>query len=205
MGVKNITTGDLHNWAKQGVLLLNATLTGTRFQHLAFCSFTIHTPLSIFKAYYLTHSSLRVSYALSYLNPLLSFLYFSARSKHIYNNSSTYLVVAVRAHTPNSHSSFGWSSFTDHIISLLNTQLAGVVFMLWGAFAQERGKRIDRSKHLVLTAGHPSPLSVKSFLGCRHFSKANEYASQCRFLLSCLSVFACELCILDVLKKTTHI
>ncbi len=75
-----------------------------------------------------------------------------------------------------SHQGKGWEEFTDRIIDVLNRERNGIVFMLWGAYAQKKGQFIDREKHLVLTAPHPSPLSAhRGFLGCRHFSKANEY------------------------------
>lgn len=103
------TDGDLSRWAKQGVLLLNATLT-------------------------------------------------------------------VRAHTAGSHQEKGWEQFTDTVIRALSEERAGLVFMLWGNYAKAKGAHIDRSKHLVLEAPHPSPFSAASgFFGCKHFSRANEY------------------------------
>lgn len=102
-------TGNLERWAKQGVLLLNATLT-------------------------------------------------------------------VRAGSPGSHQGKGWETFTDAVIRLLAEEKEGLVFMLWGKYAQEKGQFIDKTRHLVLTAAHPSPFSAnKGWFGCRHFSKANEY------------------------------
>lgn len=75
-----------------------------------------------------------------------------------------------------SHQGMGWETFTDRIIHTVNEQREGVVFMLWGAYAQRKGAFIDRDKHLVLQAPHPSPLSAhRGFLGCRHFSQANAY------------------------------
>lgn len=101
--------GDLLSWARQGVLLLNATLT-------------------------------------------------------------------VAAHQAASHQGKGWERFTDRAIEAVSAQREGVVFMLWGRFAQDKRGLIDESKHLVLTAAHPSPLSAyKGFFGCGHFSKANQY------------------------------
>ena len=68
---------------------------------------------------------------------------------------------------------------TDKIIELINDKAEHVVFMMWGAYAQKKGRVIDRQKHLVLEAPHPSPLSAhRGFLGCRHFSKANSYLKQ---------------------------
>lgn len=102
-------TGNLEKWAKQGVLLLNASLT-------------------------------------------------------------------VEANTPNSHVQTGWHTFTDEVIKHISADKEGVVFMLWGRFAQNKEVIIDPSKHLVLKAAHPSPFSVHNgFFGCRHFSKANAW------------------------------
>lgn len=75
-----------------------------------------------------------------------------------------------------SHQGRGWEQFTDRTIELLNQGREGLVFMLWGSYAQKKGQLIDASKHLVLKAPHPSPLSAhRGFLGCRHFSQANTY------------------------------
>lgn len=103
--------GDLTPWAKQGVLLLNATLT-------------------------------------------------------------------VQQAMAGSHQNKGWEEFTDTIIRTINAHHEHVVFMLWGSYAQKKGAFIDRNKHLVLQAPHPSPLSAhRGFLGCGHFQKANDYLS----------------------------
>lgn len=103
------TDGDLTRWAKQGVLLLNATLT-------------------------------------------------------------------VRAHCAGSHQGRGWELFTDAAIKTLSEEREHLVFMLWGNYAKAKGAHIDRAKHLVLEAPHPSPFSAASgFFGCKHFSKANTY------------------------------
>ena len=105
-------SGNLTRWAKQGVLLLNATLT-------------------------------------------------------------------VRAHQAGSHQRRGWEEFTDAAIRALAEQRDHLVFILWGAYAQKKGAFIDRSRHLVLTSVHPSPLSAHNgFFGNRHFSRANEYLQQ---------------------------
>lgn len=102
-------SGDLTHWARQGVLLLNATLT-------------------------------------------------------------------VRAHTAGSHQGKGWEEFTDAVIRELATKRTGLVFILWGAYAQKKGAFIDRSKHLVLQSAHPSPLSAyNGFFGCHHFSQTNRW------------------------------
>lgn len=75
-----------------------------------------------------------------------------------------------------SHQGAGWERFTDQVIKLLNEKRDGLVFMLWGAYAQKKGAMIDASRHLVLQSPHPSPLSAnRGFFGNRHFSRANEY------------------------------
>lgn len=102
-------SGNLEAWAKQGVLLLNATLT-------------------------------------------------------------------VEAHKAGSHQAKGWEQFTDAVIQQLNAHREQLVFILWGAYAQKKGAIIDRNKHLVLEAVHPSPLSAyRGFIGCGHFSATNKY------------------------------
>lgn len=83
--------------------------------------------------------------------------------------------MTVRASQANSHSDFGWQTFTDAVIRAINEQASGVVFILWGGFAQKKGKVINRNRHCVLEAAHPSPLSVTKFLGCKVFSKTNAY------------------------------
>lgn len=109
LGVKPPRTGNLEHWARQGVLLLNASLT-------------------------------------------------------------------VRANEPMSHAKIGWAQFTDTVIQTISQQREHVVFLLWGKFAREKKVLIDTTKHLVLEAAHPSPLSAHNgFLGCRHFSAANHY------------------------------
>lgn len=107
-GFKAPAHGHLLDWAKQGVLLLNATLT--------------------------------------------------VRSGH---------------KEANSHAKCGWQKFTDEVIRVLNRDAEKVVFLLWGGFAQKKGKIIDRSRHKVLEAAHPSPLSVTKWRGCKVFSKCN--------------------------------
>jgi uracil-DNA glycosylase len=105
-------SGNLERWAKQGVLLLNATLT-------------------------------------------------------------------VRAHSPGSHQNKGWEVFTDAVIETISKQKSGVVFLLWGAYAQRKGRIIDSASHKVLTSVHPSPLSAhRGFFGNKHFSKTNAYLKQ---------------------------
>jgi len=112
LGIKNVHNGDLSLWAKQGVLLLNATLT-------------------------------------------------------------------VEAAKAGSHQKRGWETFTDQVIEAVATQLDHVVFILWGSYAQKKGKMIDRNKHFVIETAHPSPLSVyRGFYGSKPFSKINTYLEQ---------------------------
>ena len=89
-------------------------------------------------------------------------------------------VLTVEAGQPTSHQKQGWEEFTDAVIDVLNEQREHVVFILWGAYAQRKGQRIDRNKHLVLTAAHPSPLAANrgGFFGCKVFSKTNHYLKQ---------------------------
>ncbi|MCQ2184088.1 MAG: uracil-DNA glycosylase [Bacteroidales bacterium] len=84
-------------------------------------------------------------------------------------------ILTVRACEPASHSSIGWTAFTDAVIRYISDNLEGVVFMLWGNFARSKSALIDHTRHLVLEAPHPSPLARGAFFGCRHFSKANTY------------------------------
>ncbi|WP_416190821.1 uracil-DNA glycosylase [Neisseria sp. CCUG12390] len=85
-------------------------------------------------------------------------------------------VLTVRAGQAHSHASLGWEQFTDCVIAQLNEHREHIVFLLWGSHAQKKGAFIDRSRHLVLTAPHPSPLSAyRGFFGCRHFSQTNAY------------------------------
>jgi uracil-DNA glycosylase len=108
LGIPPAISGDLEKWAKQGVLLLNASLT-------------------------------------------------------------------VRQNEAASHSKIGWLQFTDSVILKISELKEGVVFLLWGRFAQDKQSLIDETKHHVLKAAHPSPFSAdKGFFGCRHFSKTNE-------------------------------
>lgn len=107
-----LTDGDLTRWAKQGVLLLNSTLT-------------------------------------------------------------------VEAHKPGSHQHKGWEEFTDAVIQIISEQKEHIVFLLWGNYAKKKGQLINRKKHLVLEAPHPSPFSVHTgFFGCKHFSKTNAYLKE---------------------------
>lgn len=84
-------------------------------------------------------------------------------------------VLTVEAGKPESHAQKGWEQFTDRVIQELNMHRSGIVFLLWGSYAQKKGAMIDTTKHTVLKAPHPSPLSAhRGFLGCRHFSTANS-------------------------------
>jgi len=107
LGVPMPINGDLEKWAKQGVLLLNATLT-------------------------------------------------------------------VKANQPGSHQKKGWEQFTDAVIKKISDSKKGIVFLLWGNFAQTKEALIDANKHFILKAAHPSPLARGAFFGCRHFSKTNK-------------------------------
>ncbi len=85
-------------------------------------------------------------------------------------------VLTVERGRAGSHQGKGWERFTDQVVRLLNAERDGLVFMLWGNYALKKGVVIDRQRHLVLTAPHPSPLSAsRGFFGCRHFSRANDY------------------------------
>lgn len=83
--------------------------------------------------------------------------------------------LTVRKSEPFSHANFGWAEFTDEVIRILSDQKTGLVFLLWGKFAQQKQVLIDETKHAVLRAAHPSPFSAdKGFFGCKHFSRTNE-------------------------------
>jgi len=88
-------------------------------------------------------------------------------------------VLTVRAHQANSHKNKGWETFTDSVIRAVSAKPDPVVFLLWGAYAQKKTELIDTSRHVILTAPHPSPLSAaRGFFGCRHFSKTNQALRQ---------------------------
>ncbi len=87
--------------------------------------------------------------------------------------------LTVRAGQAGSHQNKGWETFTNRVIGITSEKRTGLVYMLWGRYAQAKENLIDGSRHLILKAAHPSPLSAHSgFLGCRHFSRANEYLEQ---------------------------
>ncbi|MBE7638830.1 uracil-DNA glycosylase [Salegentibacter sp. BLCTC] len=88
--------------------------------------------------------------------------------------------LTVRAQQAGSHQKKGWELFTDKVIEIISAEKENVVFMLWGGYAKKKGAKIDSSKHLILTSGHPSPLSANRgyWFGNKHFSKANTYLKQ---------------------------
>ncbi len=84
-------------------------------------------------------------------------------------------ILTVRANEPASNAKIGWMNFTDTVITKISDEKKGIIFLLWGKFAQEKQILIDETKHFVLKAAHPSPFSAdKGFFGCKHFSKTNE-------------------------------
>lgn len=88
-------------------------------------------------------------------------------------------ILTVRAHEPNSHNNKGWEIFTDSVIKILSEQKENLVFILWGAIAQQKGATIDNNKHLILKSAHPSPFSAhRGFFGNKHFSKTNQYLKE---------------------------
>jgi uracil-DNA glycosylase len=87
--------------------------------------------------------------------------------------------LTVRAHSPGSHQNKGWEQFTDAVIKIISEQKNGVVFLLWGAYAQRKGEIIDKNRHKVLSSAHPSPFAAnRGFFGNKHFSKTNAYLQQ---------------------------
>lgn len=88
-------------------------------------------------------------------------------------------VLTVEAGRPGAHQGRGWEGFTDHVVDVLNREREGLVFLLWGSYAQAKGKRIDTRRHRVLKAPHPSPLSAhRGFIGCGHFSATNDWLAR---------------------------
>lgn len=87
-------------------------------------------------------------------------------------------ILTVRAAEPASHKNKGWEQFTDAVIKIISEQKQQVVFILWGNYAQQKGKMINENQHLVLKAAHPSPFSVKKFMNNHHFSQTNQYLQQ---------------------------
>ena len=88
-------------------------------------------------------------------------------------------VLTVEAGQAGSHQGRGWEGFTDHVVQVLDRERDGLVFLLWGSYAQAKGRVIDTARHRVLRAPHPSPLSAhRGFIGCGHFSAANQYLAR---------------------------
>lgn len=88
-------------------------------------------------------------------------------------------VLTVEEGRPGSHQGKGWEGFTDHVVEVLSREREGLVFLLWGSYAQAKGRIVDARRHRVLRTTHPSPLSAhRGFLGCGHFSAANEYLAR---------------------------
>lgn len=88
-------------------------------------------------------------------------------------------VLTVQQGQAHSHAKIGWEEFTDKVIEQLNQHCEGLVFLLWGSHAQKKGSIVDRSRHCVMTAPHPSPLSAhRGFFGCKHFSRTNAYLQE---------------------------
>jgi len=87
-------------------------------------------------------------------------------------------MLTVEAGKPTSHQKIGWQTFTDAVIRSISAQKEGIVFLLWGRFAQSKKSLIDTSRHFVLEAAHPSPLAGNAFQGCGHFSKTNTILAQ---------------------------
>ena len=88
-------------------------------------------------------------------------------------------VLTVEEGRAGAHAGKGWEGFTDHVVETLNREREGLVFLLWGSYAQAKGRVIDRQRHCILRAPHPSPLSAhRGFLGCGHFSAANDYLAR---------------------------
>ncbi|MFT5795252.1 MAG: uracil-DNA glycosylase [Ulvibacter sp.] len=89
-------------------------------------------------------------------------------------------ILTVEHSIPASHKGRGWEILTDKVIDILNDECKNLVFLLWGNHAQKKATNVDRNKHLVLESSHPSPLSAyRGFLGCKHFSKTNNYLINC--------------------------
>lgn len=87
--------------------------------------------------------------------------------------------LTVEAGNAGSHQGLGWETFTDAVIKTISSEKEHVVFLLWGSYARSKAGLIDETKHLILEAPHPSPLSAhRGFFGCKHFSRMNEYLTQ---------------------------
>ncbi|GAW83066.1 uracil-DNA glycosylase [Plasmodium gonderi] len=86
--------------------------------------------------------------------------------------------LTVEENKPASHKNYGWETFTDKVINIINEKKQNIIFMLWGNFAIKKCAKIDTNKHFILKAGHPSPLSVRHFINCDHFNKCNNILTQ---------------------------
>lgn len=107
-------------------------------------------------------------------SPVTDLSYLARQGVLLLNSTLT-----VEARRAGSHQGHGWETFTDAAIAALNNGRDNLVFILWGSYAIRKGAFIDRSRHLVLTSAHPSPLSAyRGFFGCRHFSQANQYLAE---------------------------
>ena len=85
-------------------------------------------------------------------------------------------ILTVEKGEPGSHKNKGWENFTDSVIQIIANNTSNIVFILWGAYAQKKGEKVNRNKHLILEAAHPSPFSAdRGFFGQKHFSRCNEY------------------------------
>ena len=134
------------------------------------CAFRCPTGSGRRRAWSISTRSCRATSASA--RPAHGFLEHWARQGVLLLNS----VLTVEMGLAASHRDRGWERFTDAVIRLVNAKPEPVVFMLWGSYAQKKASFVDPSRHLVLKAPHPSPLSAHSgFLGCRHFSKANDF------------------------------
>jgi len=95
--------------------------------------------------------------------------------------------LTVKEGQANSHSLYGWQTFTDNVIKAINDKSEQVIFILWGAYAKKKAELITNPIHKILSSGHPSPLSVNLFLGCKHFSKTNDLLVKAGFESICWS------------------
>ena len=177
--------GCLTHWATQGVLLLNSVLTveagnAASHQGKGWERFTdaVVEVLNTQKQGLVPPSLLNIYKELSadigFVPPGHGCLTHWATQGVLLLNS----VLTVEAGNAASHQGKGWERFTDAVVEVLNTQKQGLVYILWGSYAQKKGAIIDRTKNLVLQSPHPSPLSAsRGFFGNHHFSRANEYLS----------------------------
>lgn len=107
--------------------------------------------------------------------------------------------LTVRKGEANSHEKFGWQTFTDAVVRVLSARAEPIVFILWGGFAQRKGKVINRQRHFVIEAAHPSPLSVTKFRGCKVFSKVSDARASASWQHSCRAAHSLKVCVHDAL------